>query len=1070
MGINLKEGEDTSISAVLAKAFGSMLGITTPEPKLDQGAVADKMKQAADANQLAVNEFSQAVNRFAAKANEAPFNGGRNPDVGAPVGTPSAEGQRAGVTGSTAAPGGAVVPGAGGAARASPISEELPVPAAGTEGDPRGMIPVIRAAAAKYGVDPDVALKVARSEGLGVFKGDKGTSFGAFQLHVGGGLGDDFKRDTGLDPSDPKNEPATIDYAMRRLSETGWTPYHGAARIGVGPREGIGVRSTSASASFAPDFGQPAEATGTSAAPAPAAPAPLPSGLVQNPTIQADSIRQNPTVQPQQRRFDLAVGDSIAEGLVKGGYVPGTAESAVSGRTPQQVLDYIRSQPADAFAGKNVVLSTGATNTIPLTPDERASQMALVPQQIKALQDARASGVTVLGTGTGVAGHAAFDQQLRAAAQAAGAGYTGPLEGTPGGRWHPQDYGVTYAQAQRAIPTPAAPAPPVPAAQAAPATAPEPAPVAAVVPAATAPTPTQTLSDLLQQAQPRYAAVSGGQDLMADLRSAYGNIGLTTLPTALRIKSGLADPQLSPLVTQANKAIQAQYPSLDIEQAFKSGKPSLDELLKLRVPPEAKPEPQAAAKPADTALQPLQNAAQQSAAAVTQLSAAATTAQSSVAQVGQSASAASSSLEQTGTSATTVGSGLQTVSTSTTTLGTNLSQAGSQAQQAGEQFAQAGQSASQGGQQLGQGAGQAAGAGSVGTAPVYYSGSQNATDAGSAAGSTGGGPSDFGGGYATTSSSGSGLFGGLGQLAGLYTSAAALMGVKSSPIVTRLMGGLSLLSQVSKLFGSGGMLGGLFGGSSSGGGGLFSGLTSMFGGGGLFGGGLGGLFSGGGAAAGATAATGGGLLGGLFGGIGSLFTGLFGLFGLDKGGIIPSAAGGTIVDHALPATVKGGLRALAANSNVGAFAGGKLITHPDGGLGVNDGKGGRLIIGHPGELVVPAPETRVILNAMKGGSLPSAAGGMIVAAASKSWSVGSAGPQHLPVPAANTNLPSRISQGLQMAVGDSGPGRSSGDTHNYAISVSAIDSRTGAQFLMAHADTIASALGRSRRNFSAARR
>lgn len=128
----------------------------------------------------------------------------------------------------------------------------LPSPGTPSEDDPRGMVPVIRASAARYGVDPETALKVAKSEGLGKFTGDGGTSYGAFQLHVGGGLGDEFRRDTGLDPSDPKNEPATIDYAMRRLAETGWTPYHGAARIGVGERQGIGATAPAGGAGVPP--------------------------------------------------------------------------------------------------------------------------------------------------------------------------------------------------------------------------------------------------------------------------------------------------------------------------------------------------------------------------------------------------------------------------------------------------------------------------------------------------------------------------------------------------------------------------------------------------------------------------------------------------------------------------------------------------------------------------------------------------------------------------------------------------------------------------------------------------
>ena len=105
--------------------------------------------------------------------------------------------------------------------------------------DPRGMVPYIRQIAAKYGVDPDTAIKVAGSEGLKTFLGDGGKSGGAFQLYTGGGMGNDFQKDTGLDPLDPKNEKATIDYALSKVPHTGWTPFHGAAKAGVGPRDGI---------------------------------------------------------------------------------------------------------------------------------------------------------------------------------------------------------------------------------------------------------------------------------------------------------------------------------------------------------------------------------------------------------------------------------------------------------------------------------------------------------------------------------------------------------------------------------------------------------------------------------------------------------------------------------------------------------------------------------------------------------------------------------------------------------------------------------------------------------------
>jgi hypothetical protein len=113
-----------------------------------------------------------------------------------------------------------------------------------TPADPRGLSSYIQERAAAYGIDPRTALRVARSEGLASFYGDyvngRPTSFGALQLHVGGGVGDEFRRATGLDPSNPANEKQTIDFALRIAAQRGWGPWHGAARVGVGQWEGIG--------------------------------------------------------------------------------------------------------------------------------------------------------------------------------------------------------------------------------------------------------------------------------------------------------------------------------------------------------------------------------------------------------------------------------------------------------------------------------------------------------------------------------------------------------------------------------------------------------------------------------------------------------------------------------------------------------------------------------------------------------------------------------------------------------------------------------------------------------------
>src|SRR6188768_9148 len=107
----------------------------------------------------------------------------------------------------------------------------LAVPQGKTPGDPRGLTPFIQETAKKYGIDPVTALKVAKSEGLAQFRsgviradGTEEPSFGAFQLYTGGGLGNQFQKETGLDPSDPKNEKATIDYALKQAARGGWGP------------------------------------------------------------------------------------------------------------------------------------------------------------------------------------------------------------------------------------------------------------------------------------------------------------------------------------------------------------------------------------------------------------------------------------------------------------------------------------------------------------------------------------------------------------------------------------------------------------------------------------------------------------------------------------------------------------------------------------------------------------------------------------------------------------------------------------------------------------------------------
>jgi hypothetical protein len=95
---------------------------------------------------------------------------------------------------------------------------------------------LIRDRAQAKGIDPDVAVRVAKSEGLNDYVGDEGSSFGPFQLHYGGiasggnavpGLGETFTRATGLHASDPTTVPQQIDFALDYAKQHGWSPWHG---------------------------------------------------------------------------------------------------------------------------------------------------------------------------------------------------------------------------------------------------------------------------------------------------------------------------------------------------------------------------------------------------------------------------------------------------------------------------------------------------------------------------------------------------------------------------------------------------------------------------------------------------------------------------------------------------------------------------------------------------------------------------------------------------------------------------------------------------------------------------
>lgn len=112
---------------------------------------------------------------------------------------------------------------------------------------PQGAIEAyIRHAAQKRGIDPEIAVKVAMSEGgvtdptrqSDVVKdGVREQSYGPFQLYMNGGLGNEAMA-AGIDPR--KDWKGGIDFALDRAREGGWGPWYGAEKVGVTGMMGIG--------------------------------------------------------------------------------------------------------------------------------------------------------------------------------------------------------------------------------------------------------------------------------------------------------------------------------------------------------------------------------------------------------------------------------------------------------------------------------------------------------------------------------------------------------------------------------------------------------------------------------------------------------------------------------------------------------------------------------------------------------------------------------------------------------------------------------------------------------------
>lgn len=188
----------------------------------------------------------------------------------------------------------------------------------------------IRQAAQQRGIDPDIAVAVARSEGgVDVFQqskvrknGVQEPSFGPFQLLKGGngfpmGMGNDFMTRTGLDPADPSNAHATIDFALDQAKTAGWSPWYGAKAIGVTGMQGIDGRGGGVPAQQPPSpyagmadgpkgqesYAAPVMGSMMAGSPQPQTPGPIPAAAqaLANPKASANNIFGMMAAMPQQQ-------------------------------------------------------------------------------------------------------------------------------------------------------------------------------------------------------------------------------------------------------------------------------------------------------------------------------------------------------------------------------------------------------------------------------------------------------------------------------------------------------------------------------------------------------------------------------------------------------------------------------------------------------------------------------------------------------------------------------------------------------------------------------------------------
>ena len=233
----------------------------------------------------------------------------------------------------------------------------------------------IRQEAIKRNIDPDAAVRVATTEGMGQYQsgvvsrnGQRERSYGPYQLYMDGGLGNMFKKDTGIDPEQDRSARSIqmqIQYALDHAAKQGnWDAWHGVRDNGL-PRTMGMSKDTRAIGTSEPTVGTAlteeqainqihAQRRGALAGSISEA------DKREQQEAQAKAKTQNdPTATPTEKKVTGTVytaGDSIGVGVGQANKIPSVAKggwSFTDKRTIDQLYNVPEGSTVQLYAGTN---------------------------------------------------------------------------------------------------------------------------------------------------------------------------------------------------------------------------------------------------------------------------------------------------------------------------------------------------------------------------------------------------------------------------------------------------------------------------------------------------------------------------------------------------------------------------------------------------------------------------------------------------------------------------------------------------------------------------------------------